>query len=81
MTTVASTGNLQNAKPLRSHVTMDRADCPWFSTKDAALAKAPRNAAIPSQDRRRMKLRFHELREVHASIDMYSKTVGEGCFC
>ena len=35
MTTVASTGNLQNAKPLRSHVTMDRADCPWFSTQIA----------------------------------------------
>ena len=29
---MASTGNLQNAKPLRSHVIMDRADCPWFST-------------------------------------------------
>lgn len=52
-----------------------------MAIKDAALAKAPSNAAIPSQGRRRMKLRFHELREVHASIDMYSKTVGKGCFC
>lgn len=51
-----------------------------MAIKDAALAKAPSNAAIPSQGRRRMKLRFHELREVHASIDMYSKIVGEGCF-
>ena len=41
MTTVTSTGNLQNAKPLRSHVTMDRADCPWFST-DVLAPEAPR---------------------------------------
>ena len=29
---MTSIENLQNAKPLRSHVTMDRADCSWFST-------------------------------------------------
>ena len=32
--------------------------------EDVALAKVPSNTAIPSQGRGRVKVRFHELREV-----------------
>ena len=49
-------------------------------TEDAAPAKAPSNAARPSQGRRRMMCGFHGIREIHAPTELYSKTVGRDCF-